>query len=81
MNWRNIIESLKDQGARISVQRGTKLVTAYDQPALGGVYKLAAVKIPRGMGLQSQTVGTEYHVQPRSSRPGAIITSRKIWPM
>lgn len=40
-----IISSLHQQGAEIGVWGiGTKLATAYDQPALGGVYKLSAVR-------------------------------------
>jgi nicotinate phosphoribosyltransferase len=44
-----IMDSLKIQGAKINVWGiGTKLVTAYDQPALGGVFKLAAIKNESG---------------------------------
>ena len=39
------IKSIRDQGAPVSSWGvGTKLATAYDQPSLGGVYKLSATK-------------------------------------
>ncbi len=44
-----VITELKEKGAKISRWGvGTRLVTAYDQPALGGVYKLVAIEDDKG---------------------------------
>jgi nicotinate phosphoribosyltransferase len=59
-----IITSLKEQAAAIDVWGvGTKLVTAFDQAALGGVYKLGAIRKPKTaweykVKLSEQTVKT-----------------------
>jgi nicotinate phosphoribosyltransferase len=43
------IAQLRQQGARIDIWGvGTRLATAYDQPALGGVYKLSALRTNEG---------------------------------
>jgi nicotinate phosphoribosyltransferase len=44
----SIIQSLKIQQAKIDTWGvGTKLITAFDQPALDGVYKLSAIRTPK----------------------------------
>lgn len=45
----HLIANIREQGAKIDVWGvGTKLVTAFDQPALGGVYKLGAYRDEAG---------------------------------
>ncbi|AHC15359.1 nicotinate phosphoribosyltransferase [Salinispira pacifica] len=44
-----LISSLKEEGAQIDIWGvGTRLITAYDQPALDGIYKLSAVRDMHG---------------------------------
>jgi nicotinate phosphoribosyltransferase len=45
----HLISNIRAQGARIDIWGvGTKLVTGFDQPALGGVYKLGACRDEHG---------------------------------
>lgn len=59
-----LIQSLKLQHAAVNIWGvGTKLVTAFDQPALGGVYKLGAMQTESGdwrptMKLSEQPIKT-----------------------
>ena len=70
------IASLKQQGARIDTWGvGTKLVTAFDQPALGGVYKLCALKGEDGQWVR--TVKRSEHLH-KASVPG-VLNVRRFW--
>ncbi|MSP58902.1 MAG: nicotinate phosphoribosyltransferase [Myxococcales bacterium] len=45
----HVIGSLREQGAAITMWGvGTRLITAFEEAALGGVYKLSAVRVPGG---------------------------------
>ncbi|MEK6371940.1 MAG: nicotinate phosphoribosyltransferase [Acidobacteriota bacterium] len=70
----HLITSLKDQGARIDVWGvGTRMITAYDQPALGGVYKLTAIR-PQGGAWQHKIKLSEEDV--KISTPGVLQVRR-----
>ena len=70
----HVIGSLLEQGAKIDVYGvGTRLVTAYDQPALGGVYKLGATREPDGTWRESIKLSE----QPiKISNPGVLQVRR-----
>jgi len=72
----NIITSLKDQGARIDTWGvGTRLATGYDQPALGGVYKLSALR-DRGGTWQHKIKVSEQTI--KVSVPGVLQVRRFV---
>jgi nicotinate phosphoribosyltransferase len=64
-----LVRDLKHQGAVVNTWGiGTKLVTAFDQPALGGVYKLSAIQSADGTGWEHRIKLSE---QPaKMSNPG-----------
>lgn len=70
----SLIASLAQQGAKIDTFGvGTKLVTAYDQPALGGVYKLGAIRDAAG-AWQRRIKVSEQRV--KTSIPGVLNVRR-----
>ena len=74
----HIITSLQEQGARINIWGvGTKLVTAYDHPALGGVYKLTAMRDQKGVWIEKVKLerGSGQDHKPRNPA-GAPISER-----
>src|SRR5262249_55818 len=72
----HIIESLKQQGAQVAVWGvGTKLVTAYDHPALGGVYKLSAIRRAGGQGGLSGRIKLSEQIA-KISVPGVLQVRR-----
>jgi nicotinate phosphoribosyltransferase len=73
----NLITSLRQQGARIDTWAvGTQLVTAYNQPALGGVYKLAALRQPDGQAWDFTLKLSEQ--QAKTSIPGILQVRRYL---
>ncbi|MDR0350590.1 MAG: nicotinate phosphoribosyltransferase [Coriobacteriales bacterium] len=71
------IQSLYEQGARIdSWGVGTRLVTAWDQPALSGVYKLCALRSTPDGPWEPQLKVSEMRL--KSTLPGLLATRRYL---
>ena len=74
----HLIESLREQGARVDIWGvGTKLVTCFDQPALGAIYKLTAFHDP-ARGWQYPVKLSEHSW--KTSIPGILGVRRFIDP-
>jgi nicotinate phosphoribosyltransferase len=70
------IARLRREGATIDVWGvGTRLVTAYDQPALGGVYKLALLRNDRGQWSYKVKLSED---GTKMSDPG-LLQVRRLW--
>ncbi|ACY18223.1 nicotinate phosphoribosyltransferase [Haliangium ochraceum] len=68
------IEALKERGATIAVWGvGTRLATAYDQPALEGVYKLGAVRDAEGAWVRRMKLSEE---PGKNTNPGILQVRR-----
>ena len=71
------IDELKREGATIGVWGvGTKLATAYDEPALGGVYKLSAIRADGQSEWDYKVKRSEQAI--KSSNPGIQQVRRYI---
>ncbi len=75
------IQSMLEEGADVmSFGVGTKLASAYDQPTLGGVYKLAAVRAGEGAAwtarLKISESAAELH-HPGRARRAAVLPVRR----
>ncbi len=70
----HVISSLKEQGAAIGIWGvGTRLATAWDDPALGGVYKLSAICDDDGSWQDKVKVSEQ---MAKTSTPGTLQVRR-----
>ena len=70
----HVIASLRQQGAAITVWGvGTRLATAYDQPALGAVYKLTAIRDASGQWMPRVKVSEQ---PAKTTNPGLLQVRR-----
>lgn len=71
-----VMAEMKSKGAQVSVWGvGTHLVTAYDHPALDGVYKLSAIRAEQGTWQYKLKLSEE---TPKISHPGILQIRRFV---